>query len=288
MAIPKAYQMQNKGSPAAQGGGKAPNKGVSAEQTPSQMARNKSIQPIQLNKKRKYLRLGLVYATIYCFAKFSGIIEKWEAGAYDLEVFGISFSVGKRADAKVEKTATENPTAELSTNNLTSEVPPHKKPTAITLTTDQVGFDALSTSSDKEVALLQKLAARRQDFEKRETHLKEREFAVSVVEKQQKDKIEELNKLKESIELLLKKTDKSVQDQFTNLVKIYEGMKPKNAAQVFDRLDIAVLKDLIPLMSQRKVSSILDQMSVVKAKELSLILISNKNPFASTPHAEKK
>lgn len=152
----------------------------------------------------------------------------------------------------------------------------------VTLGTDSSGFDPLSTSSPKEVELLLKLASRRQDIEKREALLKERELALSVIEKQQKDKIAELTKLKESIETLLKKTDKNSQEQLTSLVKIYEGMKPKQAAHIFDRMDVAVLKDLVPLMSQRKVSAILDQMSTAKAKELSLVLIGNKNPFAKS------
>lgn len=157
-----------------------------------------------------------------------------------------------------------------------------KTQNVVTLETDGAGFDPLSTSSPKEVELLLKLAARRQDIEKKEALLKERELAVSVVEKQQKDKIAELTKLKESIEALLKKTDKNSQEHFANLIKVYEGMKPKHAAQIFDKMDVSILKDLVPLMSQRKVSTILDQMNVTKAKELSLVLIGDKNPFAKS------
>lgn len=197
--------------------------------------------------------------------------------------------VRKKTNQKEKNTLVSGAEKETSSNKIvaTTDVPASvdKNQNVVTLSTDTPGFDPLSTSSPKEVELLLKLASRRQDIEKREALLKERELALSVIEKQQKDKIAELTKLKESIEVLLKKTDKNSQEQLTSLVKIYEGMKPKQAAHIFDRMEMVVLKDLIPLMSQRKVSAILDQMSITKAKELSLALIGNKNPFAkaSTP-----
>ena len=184
------------------------------------------------------------------------------------------------------KTATDGTTPTGTTTAVTTALSPTQStsgsPVQETKTESQqlIEFDALSTSSPKEVELLLKLASRRQKIEQREAKLKERELALTLSEKQQKDKINELTQIKEKIESLLKKTDKLSNEQATNLVKIYEGMKPKNAAQIFDKLDPVMLKELIPLMSQRKVSSILDQMSPIKAKELSLLLINDKNPFA--------
>lgn len=342
MAIPKAYQTQMQADAVAQ---KTDKVAIGYNNVKSRMLYPKSRNLINLHKKRRYLWLGLIYTAFVCFVKCSGIVEKWETNAYKIEFFGVSFSVGKKAEASTEKpaleksvpkkTGSEKPVTEKAadksslersandavrptsdqkdkskavsagsgapavgtppvsgkafTDATTAPVAAAKTQNVVTLETDGVGFDPLSTSSPKEVELLLKLASRRQDIEKRESILKERELALAVVEKQQKDKISELTKLKESIEVLLKKTDKSAQEQHTKLVKIYEGMKPKQAAQIFDRMDMSVLKELIPLMSQKKVSSILDQMSVVKAKELTLMLIGNKNLFAkSAANAPKK
>lgn len=335
MAIPKAYQAQMQTDGVPQKAGKAPRARNNAA---SKVLHQKPRKLINLHKKRRYLWLGIIYALFVCFVKCSGIIEKWETNAYKIEFFGVSMSVGKKAEASIEKPALDKKALEkaglekLSSEKSSAEKKLAEKPAAdksllekstnpaldqkgklnaiadgasgkpipgtttaaknqnvVTLETDGVGFDPLSTSSPKEVELLLKLAYRRQDIEKRESLLKERELALSVIEKQQKDKIAELTKLKESIEVLLKKTDKNSQEQLTNLVKIYEGMKPKQAAQIFDRMDMSILKELIPLMSQRKVSTILDQMSVVKAKELTLVLIGNKNLFVkSDANAPKK
>ncbi|MDP4725473.1 MAG: hypothetical protein NWS47_04210 [Alphaproteobacteria bacterium] len=335
MAIPKAYQAQMQTDGVPQKAGKAPRARNNAA---SKVLHRKPRKLINLHKKRRYLWLGIIYALFVCFVKCSGIIEKWETNAYKIEFFGVSMSVGKKAEASIEKPALDKKALEktglekLSSEKSSAEKKLAEKPAAdkssleksgndptnpaldqkgklnaiadgasgkattaaknqnvVTLETDGVGFDPLSTSSPKEVEILLKLASRRQDIEKRESLLKERELALSVIEKQQKDKIAELTKLKESIEVLLKKTDKNSQEQLTNLVKIYEGMKPKQAAQIFDRMDMSILKELIPLMSQRKVSTILDQMSVVKAKELTLVLIGNKNLFVkSDANAPKK
>jgi flagellar motility protein MotE (MotC chaperone) len=348
MAIPKAYQAQMKSDVISGGQNNVTRNMLKATARPL----------INLAKKRKYFWFALCYMIFFCFVKWSEIVEKWDANAYKIAFPGVSFSVGKKADASMEKPTSEKPTSEKPT----SEKPTSEKPTSeksapeklapeksapeksaaekpgmeksspeksandavktvdqkdktnstvgasggkppvdvaanagaktqnvVTLETDGAGFDPLSTSSPKEVELLLKLAARRQDIEKKEALLKERELAVSVVEKQQKDKISELTKLKESIEALLKKSDKESQEQHAKLIKYYEGMKPKRAAQIFDRMDIAVLKELVPAMSQKKALTILDQMSVVKVKELLLVIGDNKNLFAkSAANAPKK
>jgi len=53
-----------------------------------------------------------------------------------------------------------------------------------------------------------------------------------------------------------------------SLVKIYENMKPKDAAPIFEQLDMDVLLDIVDRMKEAKVAPILAQMNPAKAKEV--------------------
>ena len=53
---------------------------------------------------------------------------------------------------------------------------------------------------------------------------------------------------------------------------MYESMKPKEAARVFDRLDVKVLIELVGHMNPRKVSEILAVMDTAAAERLTMAL----------------
>ena len=48
--------------------------------------------------------------------------------------------------------------------------------------------------------------------------------------------------------------------------KIYENMKPKEAAKIFEQLDMPILLDVVERMKEQKVSPILAEMEPSKAK----------------------
>jgi flagellar motility protein MotE (MotC chaperone) len=53
---------------------------------------------------------------------------------------------------------------------------------------------------------------------------------------------------------------------------MYENMKPKDAAKIFDRLDLPILVQVTSLMNTRKMSDILGQMSAEAAERLTIEL----------------
>ena len=50
------------------------------------------------------------------------------------------------------------------------------------------------------------------------------------------------------------------------LVKIYESMKPKDAARIFAELELSILLDVISRMREQKSASILAAMDPIQAK----------------------
>jgi len=126
--------------------------------------------------------------------------------------------------------------------------------------------------TDEELELLQSLAKRRDELAARETALVEREALLAATEQRIDEKIAELKTLQGTIESLVGQHDAEQEAQLKSLVKIYENMKPKDAAQIFQELDLDVLLDVVERMQERKVAPVLAQMDPAKAREVTFEL----------------
>lgn len=120
--------------------------------------------------------------------------------------------------------------------------------------------------TQSEVDLLQKLAERRQDIEARGREMDMREGLLRAAETRIDKKIDELKNVQVSIEGLLKKHDEQEDSKLKSLVKIYENMKPKDAARIFEKLEMPILLDVMTGMKEQKVAAIMAEMDPGKAK----------------------
>lgn len=125
-----------------------------------------------------------------------------------------------------------------------------------------------STLTKSEIETLQRLAERRDGIEKRERDLDAREGLMKAGESRIDGKIAELHDLQKTIEGLLQKYDKQKQAEIDSLVKIYGAMKPKDAAGIFDTLDMPILLAVVQNMKEAKTAPIMALMSREKAKAL--------------------
>ena len=122
--------------------------------------------------------------------------------------------------------------------------------------------------SEREVLLLQELAERRTVLDAREQQLEEREVLLKAAEQRLVEKQTELTSTKEEIVALLKQQDKQEKAKINQLVAIYENMKPKDAANIFNELEMPVLLQVIKNMKERKVAPVIASMSAEKARSL--------------------
>ncbi len=132
-------------------------------------------------------------------------------------------------------------------------------------------FDA-ATVTDNEIELLQKLATRREQLERRDHQLNLRESMLSATERRIETKITELAKIKTTIEQLLRKHDAEQEAKLRSLVKIYENMKAKDAARIFDRLELGILLDVVERMRESKTAPIMAKMKPARAKSITSAL----------------
>lgn len=122
--------------------------------------------------------------------------------------------------------------------------------------------------SDAELKTLQDLSARRRELDAREKDLDMRAGLLAAGEKRVDEKVSELKSLQDTLKGLIKTYDEQEKAKLKSLVKIYENMKPKEAAPIFEKLDMDTLLDIIERMKERKVAPILAKMNPAKAREV--------------------
>ena len=128
-----------------------------------------------------------------------------------------------------------------------------------------------------EIELLQKLADRRRIWELREQELETRTGLLSAAETRIDKKVEELKVLQETISSLLKTFDAQQDAKLLSLVKIYENMKPKDAAKIFEDLEMNTLLDVAERMKERKLAPVMAKMNPEKAREMTVELSQLRN-----------
>ncbi len=126
--------------------------------------------------------------------------------------------------------------------------------------------------TDSELDILQKLAERRAELDRRASQLDTREKLLRATENRIEAKISDLKQIQETISALLVKHDKQKEEKIQSVVKIYEKMKPKDAARIFEELEMPILLDVLERMREAKTASIMANMSPAKAKAVTAAL----------------
>ncbi len=134
----------------------------------------------------------------------------------------------------------------------------------------------ISYSSIK-MELFNDLSERRKKLEQKEQEIIKREALLKAAEKELDRKYHELNSIKNEINILLKQQTDEEEKRIKSLVKIYEGMKAKDAARIFNTLDMDILVRVMAGMSERKLSPILASMEPDRARSVTILLAEQKS-----------
>ncbi len=157
--------------------------------------------------------------------------------------------------------------------------PKDAAPVPVATVPDQGGM------TQTEMDVLQKLSDRRGVLESRERDLDRREAMLKAAENQIERKIAEMKTLQSTIEGLLRQYNEQEDNKMRSLVKIYENMKPKDAAKIFEQLDMGILLDVVERMKEQKVAPILAEMDPSKARQLTSDLAQRRQMPVPKPAA---
>ncbi len=146
----------------------------------------------------------------------------------------------------------------------------------------EVGGDAQPMApgrinSPAERALLGRLQDRRETLDNRNKELDMRESLIKAAEKRLEAKVGEMKDIETRIKTATDARDKEEKERLKGLVAMYENMKPKDAARIFDRLDLKVLVDLSTAMKPITMSAVLAQMTPETAERLTVELATRAN-----------
>jgi flagellar motility protein MotE (MotC chaperone) len=140
--------------------------------------------------------------------------------------------------------------------------------------------------SPSERAILERLQSRRQELDARAREIEIRESLMKAAEKRIESRVDEMKSLEAKASAAGEQKSEADNARFKSLVTMYEGMKPKDAARVFDRLEMPVLIEIASQIAPRKMSDIMGLMSPEAAERLTVELARRASGNKSAATAE--
>jgi flagellar motility protein MotE (MotC chaperone) len=126
--------------------------------------------------------------------------------------------------------------------------------------------------SASERAILERLQSRRQELEVRSREIDIRESLLKEAEKRIQTKVDEMKTVEAKAAAENAQKADAENAKFKGIVTMYESMKPKDAAKVFDRLEMPVLIQIASQIAPRKMSDIMGLMQTDAAERLTVEL----------------
>ncbi|MEO5806872.1 hypothetical protein [Devosia sp.] len=130
-----------------------------------------------------------------------------------------------------------------------------------------------------EKILLERLAQRRTELDSYASQLDLRQSLVDAAEKRIDERAATLKQMQDQIGVLVDQKKDAETGQFAAIVTMYENMKPKEAAAIFNNLDMGVLLRVAQAMNPRKMAPVLAAMTSTRAQDLTVQMATS----AATP-----
>jgi flagellar motility protein MotE (MotC chaperone) len=197
----------------------------------------------------------------------------------------LNFPGGKFDPADITGSTHEKPKEEAA--KPAPQIPEVAKPEGTVVYPEQA-----QPVSASERAILERLQSRRLELEARAREIDIRESLLKAAEKRIDTRVEELKAVESRITTATDQKSENDAARFKGIITMYEGMKPKDAAKVFDRLDMSVLFEIASQIAPRKMSDILGLMAPEAAERLTIEMArranSDKSAAVELPKIEGK
>ena len=159
---------------------------------------------------------------------------------------------------------------------------PAAKPAA-PLTPHEPSSPPVPVISDAERQLLQDLRGRRQELDAREQTLAQRESVLNAAEQRLSERVAQLTALQTRLESLEKERQDHDDANWAGLVKVYETMKPRDAAAIFNEMDMPVLLHVVDRMKDAKAALVLAAMQPDRARLVTTQLAAQRTRSTTVP-----
>lgn len=137
-------------------------------------------------------------------------------------------------------------------------------------------------TSPAQKALLERLQQRRIELDKQAREIELREKLIKEAEQRLEQRLNELR----ALENPAKPEAPEESAKMKNLVIMYENMKPKEAARIFEKLEVPVLVGIARAMKPAKLSEVLAVMNPDAAQRLTVELARGTTPDKTVPASD--
>jgi hypothetical protein len=122
------------------------------------------------------------------------------------------------------------------------------------------------------------LSKRSTDLNKKEQDIELKQAALTAIETKLNQKIQQIQLEQQKLEKIKEVYSERQSTEIKSLANIYSNMKPRDAAAIFDQLDMPLLVKIVSAMKERSVAQVVSQMNPSKVRDLSIEL-SNSNVY---------
>jgi flagellar motility protein MotE (MotC chaperone) len=132
--------------------------------------------------------------------------------------------------------------------------------------------------SHEEVQVLQALGARREALDARGVEMETQDALMLAAERRLNERLAELRQLETTVNDLLGQLDEAQEQRLASLVDVYQRMRAKDAATVFDGLSDDVLVQVASRMRQANLAEVMGRMDPNRARQLTQLLADRARP----------
>jgi flagellar motility protein MotE (MotC chaperone) len=136
---------------------------------------------------------------------------------------------------------------------------------------------------EAETALAVQLRARREALEARERLLVTREAVLAATEQRLSSRVDELASLQTRLERSESAVAEREENHWRGLAKLYETMRPREAAAVFNELELPILVQIVDRMNDRRAAPVLGAMQPDRVRQLTAELARHRAQRPQSP-----
>ena len=144
------------------------------------------------------------------------------------------------------------------------------------------GADAQPVS-EAERSLLLDLRRRRETLDARARDLDQRQAELEAAARRLGERVDQLSSLQAKLETLEADRQHHASENWAGLVRVYEAMKPRDAAAIFDALDMQVLLQVLDRMQDRRAAPVLAAMQPDRARLATQMLAEMRSRSVGQP-----
>lgn len=219
-----------------------------------------------LTLRPKFQHLVILFAPLVIMFRFHHFVDFSEVSLASLQESSISIGKTAYADSPPASASIAAPSEANSSDSTNQD----KK------------FDPLILD-ENQIKVLQAMAQAKSQ-KSTDTEIEKQKQLIKLGKEKLAEQLAALEKVKADLE---KKKGALTREEGQNIIqtaKIYENMKPAAAAEIFNKMELVVLVQLIKHMNQKKAASIIAVMESKKARYLTIELL-RADQIAAAPAA---